>query len=1135
MKNFWFTVHPIKNGWTKKLILTMKLTIFILFLSLMQVSASVYSQATKFTFKYENKEIAEVLREIEDNSKFRFFYLREQVDVERQVSISAKEATVEQILDELFKGKDVRYELMNDFLIVLSKGGNKPASNMFRSSVFSQQQSVSGKVTDTSGQPLPGVSIVIKGTTQGTVTGADGNYTLTNLPANAVLVFSFVGMRTQEIAVGNRTSIDIRMEEETIGIEEVVAVAYGTQKRSELTGSVSSVNISDLADMPMTQLGEKLQGKLPGVRIYQTEGIPGSGLRFRIRGQASINAGNSPLIVIDGFASSTGLESINPDEIESISVLKDASATSLYGSRAANGVILITTKQAKEGKTDITLNVYSGISNVPQRGRPDVMNARQFAQFKNEWYSDQGMEVPERYRNPEQYGPDDGTDWFEILLNPNALTQNYNLSLSTGTAKVKSAINASYNKQEGVMINGVAERMTARANNIFNISNDLTLGLNLASVYRNSDNISFSPAYWSTVSSAYIMDPTLEYKNEDGTLPVGFASPGMFPNPNWYRVYTERENPTQQLNLLVNAFAEYQIIDGLRYKLKVDADLGNYKNRYWSPSTAQGQMFTAPPNPPAGSYSSSNSLNWQIENTLNYTKTFNDSHNFDVLLGYTAQKVRSESSSISGSQFPDDEIAWVTAAPSGSRLGNVSMSEFSVLSALGRLNYNFQSKYLLSFAVRRDGSSRFGKNKKYGVFPSISVGWTASEESFIKGLSDAISFLKFRASYGEVGNYNIGNYSHLSSIGNANYVFNNSVLVGKTKSNLGNSLLTWETTVQGDVGFDLGLFNDRIFFVYDYYWKTTNGLLYAVDIPRASGFASIQSNIGEFDFWGHEFSLESRNLVGDLKWNTVLTFGLDRNLVKKLGTEDTPIGGYQENVDFNRTEVGHPIGQFYGYVYEGVFMNEAELAEGPIINVYQGSDVGSVRLKDISGPDGVPDGLIDPEYDKTFIGDPNPDFIFGLTNQFYYKNFDFSLHLLGRVGGDVFKGDMLSIENIDGVFNVTPKALDRWRSVDNPGKGDLPRCNSNPLHRFNNSRHIFDGSYLSGKNIVLGYTFPFKTVNIIKSARVYLSSQNAFIITKYPGPNPEASQNGLNGLSEGRDFAPYPVPRTFTIGADINF
>lgn len=1112
-----------------KILTIMKISIFLFFFCVFASYANKsYSQIAKVDIQEKQITIGEFIDRIENQTDYLFVYSQNELDTHKSVSVKPGNKTVLQYLNEVFAETNIKYVFEDDYIILTT---NKALSAQSLSS--QQGRRITGTVTDERGEPIIGANVIEKGTTNGVITDIDGKFSLF-ITENATLDVSYIGYIAQNIPVRNQTVLSIVLKEDTQLLEEVVIVAYGTQKKTELTGSVSSVRMTDLEQMPMRQLGEKLQGKLPGVRIYQTEGTPGAGMNFRIRGQASINAGNSPLIIIDGFASSTGLDAINPDEIESVSVLKDASAASLYGSRAANGVILITTKQAKEGKTNITLNIYSGISNVPDRGRPDVMNARQFAQFKNEWYSDQGMEVPERYRNPEQYGPGDGTDWFDILLNKNALTQNYNFTISTGTEKVKSFINASYNKQEGVMINGMAERITARANNIFNVSDKITFGLNLAPMYKKTDNIDFTPAYWSTVSSAFIMDPTLEYRNEDGSLPVGFSSPGMFPNPNWYRVYTERENPAKTVNFLVNAFGEYEIIDGLTYKLKADVDMGNSRSRYWSPSTAQGAMFSAPPNPATGSYSTSNSLNWQIENTLHFARTFYKKHNVDVLLGHTAQKVRSEYSSITGSDFPDDEIPWVSAAPGGSRLGDVSLSEYALLSVLGRLNYNYDGKYLMSFALRRDGSSKFGDKKKYGVFPSVSIGWTASQEDFIKKI-DKISFLKFRASYGKVGNYNIGDYTHLSSIGNANYVFNNSVIVGKTKSNLGNSSLNWETTVQGDIGLDLGLFNDRIFLVYDYYWKTTDGLLYAIEIPLASGFGNIQSNIGEFEFWGHEFSLETRNFVGDFKWNTQVTFGLDRNKVKKLGTENTPIGGYSENIDLNRTEVGRPIGQFYGYVYDGVFMNEAELAKGPWITAYGGSDVGSVRMKDISGPDGVPDGKIDAEYDKTFIGDPNPDFVYGITNQFSYKNFDLSIHLLGRVGGDVFKGDMLSIENIDGVFNVTPEAQYRWRSVDNPGKGVLPRSNSNELHRFNNTRHIFDGTYLSAKNIALGYNIPFKSGFFIKSARVYFSVQNAFMITNYPGANPEASQNGLNGLSEGRDFAPYPTPRTFTIGADINF
>jgi TonB-dependent starch-binding outer membrane protein SusC len=693
-----------------------------------------------------------------------------------------------------------------------------------------------------------------------------------------------------------------------------------------------------------------------------------------------------------------------------------------------------------------------------------------------------------------------------------------------------------YNKQEGAIINTKSERFTARANNLFTVSDKLTFGLNIAPTYKNSNNLDqFAPGYWNVLNSSYLMDPTLEYKNADGTLPIGYSSPGMFPNPNYYRVLMERHSPAQEIRSLFNVFGKYEIIDGLSYKIEADADVGNIKSRYWSPSTAQGSMFVSPPNPATGSYSTSNYLNWQVENLLTYTKTINEKHNFDVLLGLSSQKVHSEASSITGSQFPDDEIEWLTAA--SVRLGTVSTSDFSLLSYIGRLNYNYDGRYLISLAARRDGCSRFGANEKYGTFPSASIGWVASKENFMEKTRDIISFLKLRVSYGLVGNYNIGNYSSLSSIGTANYAFNDVLAAGRAKSNLGNPDLTWETTNQFDIGFDLGLFKDRVFILYDYYRKTTNGLLYAIDIPNASGFTSIQSNIGQFDFWGHEFGVQTRNFVGDFNWSTSLTLTLDRNLVKKLGKNDTPIGGYQENVDYVRTEVGHPIGQFYGYVYEGVFMNAAELAEGPVITQYGGSDVGSVRLKDISGPDGVPDGKIDYQYDKDFIGDPNPDFVFGITNNFTYKNFDLNIDFAGKVGGDIFMVDLFSTENIDGVFNVRKAVKDRWRSEENPGAGVYPRCNSNPLHRFNNSHQVFDATYLTLKNITLGYNIPVsgKISKVFKSARVYISSQNTFVLTNYPGMNPEASSSGLNGLNEGRDETRYPVPSVWTIGANINF
>ena len=992
---------------------------------------------------------------------------------------------------------------------------------------FAQEREITGKVIDEAGIPLPGVAVSVQGTSIGTVTDFDGEFSL-SIPNedDAILVFSYLGFENQEVPIGSETNFNITLQEDLEALDEVVVVGYGTQRKEKVTGAISSINAEEMEDMPVAQVGQRLQGKLPGVRINQTTGTPGEGISFRIRGQASINAGNAPLVVIDGFPTAGGLETISPNAIESISVLKDASATALYGSRGANGVILVTTKMGKEGQMNIDFSSYYGIQQVPERGRPDIMNARQFAQYKKEWYQDQALDVPERYQNPEEYGPNAGTNWFDVLLR-DAPTQGYNLSLSSGTDKSKSFVNLNYSHQEGVMLNTYAERFTARANNLYNASDRLSFGLNLAASYRESQNFA-TDGYWAIINGAYLMDPTLEYRNEDGTLPVSFSSPGMFPNPNWYRVLTERENPVKQGNVVLNSFAEYEIIDGLKYKLDANVDIGNSVSRSWIPSTAQGGMFVAPPQPATGSYNTGNYRMWQIENILNYNTTINEVHNLDVFVAHSVQSNVGENSIINAREYPDDQIGWINAA--ATRIGTAGISQWNLLSYLGRLNYDYQGKYLLSMAFRRDGSSKFGSNKKWGNFPSVSLGWIASEENFLLD-NETVTFLKFRGSWGKVGNNNIGNYSYIAGVGQANYVFNGGLVPGRALTGIGNNNLTWETTTQYDVGLDIGLLNDRIYFTYDYYWKKTDGLLYAIDIPIQSGFTSITSNIGQFNFWGHEASLQTFNLTGDFRWNTQLNVSLNRNIVKKLGTNNVPIGGYRENVDYARTEVGHPMGQFYGYIYDGVFMNQQEFEEGAhSVN----SEVGSVRIRDVSGPEGVPDGIIDVN-DKTFIGDPNPDFTFGITNEFYYRNFDASITMAGQYGGEIMNATMQFTENLDGVFNVRREVVERWRSIEDPGAGNIPRISSDPLHRFNNSRWVFDGSYISAKNITLGYTLPLDESNLIRKARLYFSAQNAFLITNYPGMNPEISDAGLGGLREGVDMSGYPVPRTLTLGINVSF
>jgi TonB-dependent starch-binding outer membrane protein SusC len=992
---------------------------------------------------------------------------------------------------------------------------------------------ISGIVADSSnGNPLPGVTVTVQGTNKATKTNNAGVFTI-EAAKGASLVFSFTSYRPHTVVVRDDNDINITLGAVSQNLSEVVVVSYGTQKKRELTGAISNINAKEVKDLPVPNIGQKLQGKLAGVQINQNTGQPGANMAIRIRGAASINAGNNPLIVVDGFPIESGLNTIDPDMIESISVLKDAAASSLYGSRAANGVLLISTKQAKAGQRNIQFTSYVGVQTVSKRGRPDLMDAREFAQFKKEYYEDAAKYegytggVPAQYQNPDQIDPNAGTDWFDVLLR-NALMQNYSLSLSSGSKFVRSVVGVSYNKQDGVMINQRSGRFTVSSNNTFYATDKLTFGLN-AGITHQTDNITPNLGNGrNIIQVAYLSDPALKYKNDDGTYPIGFAPPGMFSTPNYYNVLMQTVNPNKSLTLIGNAYGSYKIIDGLEFKSSINVNINNTNNRTFRPSTILGG-----PQPAASasaSYNTSAFTSWMTENTLTYTKQFAQKHNLEAFVGYTAQKVTFENSGINGSNFPGDYIEWLNVA--ATRIGTVGASDYSVLSYIGRVNYNYDGKYIISAALRRDGSSRFGSNNRYGNFPSISAGWIVSDENFMKDIP-AINFLKLRGSWGKVGNNNIGNYTYLAGINQANYVFNNQLASGSALNGIGNANLTWETTAGYDIGLDLSLFNNRISFAYDYYYKKTDGLLYGIDIPVQSGFSTITSNIGRFDFWGHEFSVDTRNLTGKLTWNTSFNISFNRNVVKSLGTNNAPIGGYQEYWDDNRTAVGQQIGLFYGYINTGVYMTQQEWETQPHNAT---SMVGTARFADIGGPDGKPDGKIDAN-DRTWIGNPNPDFLYGMTNTLEYKNFDLSVVIAGSVGNDIADDAFQSTENLDGVFNVRKGVVNRWRSEEDPGDGIYPRTRAGTTADFRNftTRQVFSGDYLAVKNITLGYRVPLSNTATIKSVRVYFTTQNPFMFTKYPGMNPEISLNGLDGLRLGRDFTAFPIAKIYTLGVNVQF
>lgn len=1120
VKNYYYQQgrHIPTLGLVPKVARTMKLTCLLLCLSIGFVFAN-QSQAQRNVLSLDLSEttVSDVLETLEKQTDFHFFYNSKLVDVNRRISVNVKGQDLFSVLNQIFKDTNILYKVVDkDVILTVADSKSKAQDG----------RKVTGKVTDSRGEAIIGVNVIEKGTTNGTITDIGGNYSI-DVPSGAVLVFSYIGYVSKDVLVGNNSVVNATLSEDMQSLDEVVVVSYGTQKKRDLTGSVSKVNADELSSIPVGQLGQKLQGQVAGVQINQVSGMPGQGMAFRIRGAASINGGNEPLFVVDGLPISTGLNNINPDEIESFSILKDAAATSLYGSRAANGVVLITTKRGKQGRTEVSLNASYGIQSIRGLKEPDVMNAREFAQFQKEFYEDKAKYegytegVPEAYQHPEQYG--EGTNWYKELTH-SAPVQNYSLSISASKDKFNSAIVLGYFRQDGVLYNTNFERFSLRANNDYQVNDRLKLGLNIAPTLQLAKNQTID-GQRNLLSAATLASPLLSPYDANGDYVLALNAPNMFPQPNWRRVLDEKIDQRKTITVLSNMFAELDIWNGIKYKFQAGVDIGSNNLRDFTPSTAGGAFNIAPPQKATANFNTGFYYNWTVENMLMYNKTIKD-HSIDALIGYTAQKYTWEGSDLSGTDFPDDDISWIDAA--ATKNGTSTMQQWAMASFIGRANYSFKDRYLLQVTFRRDGCSRFGSGNKYANFPSVSAGWIASDEAFMQPMSQILNYLKVRASYGLTGNYNIDNYNYLARVAKANYVLGGALAPGKALESLRNNELTWEETKQLDLGIDLGFLNDRIFVMYDYYLKRTDGMLYQTDIPAATGFWDIQSNMGDFKIWGHEITITSRNLVNEFKWTTNLNVSFNRNKILKLGTENAPIGGYETYGDFNRLEVGQPIGALFGYIYDGVYMTEQELNSQP---KHATSEIGTARMVDVNN-----DKKIDAD-DRTIIGNPTPDAIFGMTNEFQYKNFDLSILLQGQIGGDIMNANYENTENLDGVFNVRKYVQDRWRSPENPGNGIVPRTKSGTteLFRLGHSGQVYDASYLAIKNVTLGYMIPFTPNHYISKLRVYLTAQQLAVFTKYPGLSPEVSQNGMDWRGLGVDRTAYPVPRTFSIGCNITF
>lgn len=1019
---------------------------------------------------------------------------------------------------------------------------------------------IAGVVADSAEeQSIPGANVLIEGTQQGTTTNSEGRYSLELEPGTYDLRVSFVGYaeaRRQDVVVeaNETTTVNFQLTESGVQLEEVVAVGYTQQRTQDLTGSVSTVSSGDIEDLPVTGVDQALQGQVSGVQINQGSGVPGGGPQIRVRGAGSIGAGTDPLYVVDGFAlpSSSGevnnpINDIPPSDIESITVLKDASATAIYGSRGANGVVLIDTKTGSAGGMRVNVNSEYGIQQLPSIMLPEMASARQFAQWRKDFeegqaeFENRSVDVPGAFQNPEEYGG--GTDWVDAVTR-NAQQYEFNVSVQGGGENVQSFVSAGYTSQEGLVESTDYERFSLRANVDVSISEMVSVGVRLSPTFsqRTQSSVGGDGRYEAGFGNALVASPLEPVFEDDGsynlmTPDLEDDTGALFPYPNPLQTLKQLQRDRETLRGVGSAFIEVQPVDELTLETRINADWQDVEQENFDPSTL-GALFEPPPTESTGSYGRFGYSNWLSETTLSYTETLGDSHNLEAVGGVTFQSQTSTNAGLTGEEFPGDEIRTLNAAADIS--GDTGKSEWALLSFLGRIDYSYADRYLLTSTIRRDGSSRFGSENRWGTFPSLAVGWRLSEEAFLQDV-EFLSNLKIRLSYGENGNFNIGDFTYTGEVGINNYLTSGSIANGRTVNSLRNPNLGWEESREYNLGIEAGFFNSRITTSIDLYRRLTEDLLFNVEVPQSSGFSSAIQNRGEVQNQGVEISINTANIQReDFSWDTRFNISSNTNEVLELGPNNEPIiaGDINAGRPTHITEVGGPIGQFYGWQIEGLYESEEEIQNNPS---YDEAQVGNIRPLDVNG-----DGEITRGGDFTKLGNPYPDFTFGLTNTVNYRNFDLRVLLSGSYGGKRMLGSHEWFWNIDGVFNVPAEYIeDRWRSADDPGDGVTPKAvgpsTNRLIYRDPNSLSVQDNSHIWVKNITFGYSLPSSLVgSVTQQARIYTSVRNAFIFTSYDGGNPQATNyQGIGGdgqqLTPGLDYTTYPVPRTITVGAKLNF
>ena len=975
--------------------------------------------------------------------------------------------------------------------------------------IFAQQITVQGVVKDQTGETVIGASVMEKGTTNGTITGIDGDFSL-NMSSNGTRVVSFVGYKTQEVQVKGQKQLQVVLSEDAEMLDEVVLIGYGTIKKSDLTGAVSSIGNKDIKDSPVSNLGQAIQGKISGVQIVDA-GKPGDNVSIKIRGLGSIN-NCDPLVVIDGVPTDLGLSSLNMADVERLDVLKDASATAIYGSRGANGVVMITTKRGTEGKGKLAVSANYSFQNATNV--PSLLNAAQYAELSNDMMVNSGRNPNPEWANPSELGA--GTDWMDELLRTGVM-QNYTVSYSGGNEKSHYYVSGGFLDQSGIVKSVNYRRFTFQSNSDAQVLKWLKF----------SNNITFSADTKKSgsynIGDALKALPIYPVKNEDGSWS------GPDGNSEWYGSTRNPIGPTELnksqtdgYNFLANLTAELTFTKWLKFKSTFGYDakfwfIDNFTPKYnWKPT----------PTEETSRYKSDNkSFTYLWDNYFLFDHTFAEKHRVGLMAGMSAQWNTNDYLNAQKNVFMFDNVHEMDNGEEMYAIGG-NETEWALLSYMARVNYSYEDRYLLTATIRRDGSSRFGKKHRWGTFPSVSVAWRASQEKWFPK-NDYINDLKVRAGYGVTGSQaSVGNYSYLASYNTSVYPFgissgNQTALVSST---LANPYIHWEEVAQTNIGFDASLFNSRVMFSFDAYLKETRDMLVKASIPITSGFedtTTTYTNAGKVRNQGIEMSLHTINLTGELGWETNLTATYNKNKIKDLNS-DVPYYINQINNSYvTMLAKDYPINVFYGYVTDGIFQNQSEVNTHA---VQPGAEPGDIRFRDLNN-----DGVIN-DSDRTVIGNPNPSWLFSMNNSLSYKGFELSVFLQGIAGNKIYNANNIDNTGMAAAYNQTTDVLKRWQgegtsnSMPRAVFGD-PNQNTRVSDRF-----VENGSYLRLKNITLSYTFPKQWLQKaqIENARLSLSCENVATITGYSGFDPEV---GINGIDQNR----YPISRTFSLGLNFNF